>query len=152
MDADPKDLEAYLHAHIPLSAYMGVTVVSAGDDGVRLWAPLEPNLNHRGTVFGGSASALAILAGWTLVHARMRRMPFPVRIVIRRNAVEYDRPLPEAFEAFCPSPPDEVWEAFEEALARRSKARLTVSATLASGGETVGSFTGEYVVLRLDAA
>jgi hypothetical protein len=49
-------LEQYLHEHIPLSAAMGVKVVQADPQCVVLTAPLAPNINHRDTVFGGSAS------------------------------------------------------------------------------------------------
>ena len=59
---DTKSLENYLHEHIPLSKAMGVTVRSVSGEAVTLAAPLAPNINHRETVFGGSASALAILA------------------------------------------------------------------------------------------
>ena len=60
------DIEHYLHAHIPLSLAMGVKVLSSSREAVRLSAPLAPNINHRATVFGGSASAVALLAAWAL--------------------------------------------------------------------------------------
>jgi len=51
------ELESYLHAHIPLTRAMQVSVVSVEPDSVLLSAPLAPNTNHRDTVFGGSAAA-----------------------------------------------------------------------------------------------
>jgi thioesterase domain-containing protein len=62
-------LEEYLHGHIPLSRAMQVSVRELTDELVVLGAPLAPNMNHRSTVFGGSASALAILAAWSLLYA-----------------------------------------------------------------------------------
>ena len=67
-----QDLEHYLHEHIPLSRAMQAQVLAASTEGITLGAPLAPNINHRETVFGGSASALAILAAWALVHTRLR--------------------------------------------------------------------------------
>ena len=93
------ELESYLHAHIPLSSAMGVTVRSANDEAVVLHAPLGPNINHRDTVFGGSASALAILAGWSLVHLRLTKEGVSPRIVIQRNTVEYNAPMLGDFDA-----------------------------------------------------
>ena len=78
-------VEAYLHEHIPLSAAMGTRVVRADPAEVRLEAPLEPNLNHRATAFGGSVAALAILAGWTVVHLRLRTEGVEARTVIQRS-------------------------------------------------------------------
>lgn len=149
MTPDVHPVEAYLHAHIPLSKHMEVTVVRADREGVRLRAPLEPNINHRGTVFGGSASALAILAGWTMMHVRLQALPFPVRIVIRQNEIDYLRPISGVFEAVCMPPEEAVWQALTEMLARRSKGRVRLDVTLLSGEETVATFSAEYVALRL---
>ena len=56
------ELQDYLRTRIPLAHAMGVEVRSLGEAGIELYAPLAPNTNHRDTVFGGSASAVAILA------------------------------------------------------------------------------------------
>jgi len=56
----PSELQTYLHQHIPLSQAMQFTVVEASLQQVVLTAPLAPNINHRETVFGGSASAVAV--------------------------------------------------------------------------------------------
>jgi thioesterase domain-containing protein len=86
------ELEAYLHGHIPLSAAMQVSVDAVSIDGVTLRAPLAPNINHRDTVFGGSASAVAILAAWSLLHARMRGEGIAARLVIQSNMMDYALP------------------------------------------------------------
>mgnify|MGYP006388543281 CR=1 FL=1 len=66
------ELERYLHREIPLSAAIGVRVEVAGPGGVVLAAPLEPNVNHRGTAFAGSISALGMLTAWATVQLRLR--------------------------------------------------------------------------------
>jgi thioesterase domain-containing protein len=70
---DLTEIKTYLYEHIPLSKAMEVDVVDASVDKVVLRAPLAPNINHRATVFGGSASALAILAAWTLLYVRLQQ-------------------------------------------------------------------------------
>ena len=52
---------------------MGVEVIEAAWNGVTLRAPLAPNINHRETVFGGSASAVAILAAWAILYVRLQQ-------------------------------------------------------------------------------
>ena len=86
------ELEAYLHGHIPLSAAMQVSVDAVAADGVTLRAPLAPNINHRETVFGGSASAVAILAAWSLLHTRLLADGIAARLVIQSNTMDYDAP------------------------------------------------------------
>ena len=145
MPTDPGAAERYLHDHIPLSAEMGVEVRSIDDSGVRLWAPLSANVNHQSTVFGGSAAALAILAGWTLMWVRLREVGFPGGIVIQRSSIEYLSPLHSDFEAFCSAPSPADWEKFRGTLERRGRARLVLHAELHSEGERGGTFHGTYV-------
>jgi thioesterase domain-containing protein len=95
----PEELQSYLHNHIPLSAAMQVRVDAVSDDHVLLSAPLAPNINHRDTVFGGSASALAILSAWSLLHVRMRKSGVVARLVIQSNRMDYLKPVAGAFAA-----------------------------------------------------
>jgi thioesterase domain-containing protein len=146
----PRELEQYLHDHIPLSKAMAVSVQQAGDDAVVLGAPLAPNINHRDTVFGGSASAVAILAAWSLLHLRLRSAGLASRLVIQRNTMDYELPIAGAFTA-CSSlaQPDE-WPQFLRMLARKGKARTSVQAVLEHAGRVAGRLTGEFVALKQD--
>ncbi|WP_436054037.1 YiiD C-terminal domain-containing protein [Phenylobacterium sp. LjRoot225] len=53
-----------------MSKAMQVEVIAAKTDATILRAPLEPNINHRETAFGGSVSALAILSDASLWNCR----------------------------------------------------------------------------------
>lgn len=147
----PSEATAYLRRHIPLSADMGVTVVVCDSAGVTLRAPLAPNINHRATVFGGSASAVAILAAWTWLHFTLRAAGEPSRLVIQQNTVDYLAPIPADFEARCAAPSGPVLEKFLRTLRRHGKARCAVAAKLTCGGAEVARFSGDYVAVRLEA-
>lgn len=144
-------LQKYLHDHIPLSKAMQVAVVSVAEDTVVLAAPLAPNINHRDTVFGGSASALAILSAWALLHTRLSDAGIDSRLVIQRNSMSYELPMDGGFSArsFFDQPQD--WNVFTRMLARKGKARIAVSAVLEFGGQVAGRFSGEFVALGSDA-
>lgn len=141
-------VEAYLHEHIPLSQAMAVRVLACDEKGVRLVAPLAPNVNHRGTVFGGSASALAMLAGWALLHARIADLPGDTRLVIRRNTMEYDKPIDGDVEAWCASPGEYTLSQFDAALADRGKARVELGVDVQTAGRSAATFRGVYVAVR----
>ena len=140
-------LERYLHEHIPISRHLGASVVEAGAERVRLRAPLAPNLNHRDTAFGGSLSALAILAGWAWLHLRLEERGHRGRIVIMRSTMEFLAPAEGDFEARCGAPAPERWELFVRTLERRGRARLGLDAQLAVGDRPVATFRGQYVAL-----
>jgi thioesterase domain-containing protein len=141
------ELAGYLHQHIPLSAAMQVGVVAVTPQSVVLSAPLAPNINHRETVFGGSASALAILAAWSLLHTRMRAEGLQGKLVIQRNAMDYRAPILGGFTARS-SLDESDWQAFARMLARKGKARISVRSVLEAGGAEMGCLEGEFVALH----
>ena len=143
----PGELAHYIHEHIPLSKAMGVSVVAVEDDAIILQAPLEPNLNHRQTVFGGSASALAILASWALLHVRLQAAGIADRLVIQRNTMEYKHPILGQFTARSMLERPDAWRQFTVMLARRGRARITVVAVLEHMGRVAGRFSGQFVAL-----
>jgi thioesterase domain-containing protein len=144
---DARGLQDYLHAHIPLSAAMQVSVRAVDADGVTLAAPLAPNINHRETVFGGSASAVAILSAWSLLHTRMLADGVRARLVIQSNTMDYDKPIFGDFTARSSLAEPDQWPRFMRMLARMRRARLQVNSVLESDGAVVGRLTGEFVAL-----
>lgn len=140
-------LERYLHEHIPISRPLGVRVIEAAAEGVRLGAPLEPNLNHRHTAFGGSLSAVAILAAWSWIYLRLGGPGFRDRIVIQDHSVEYLAPAAGDFIATCTPPGGELWNRFERALARRGRARVTLHVDVHVERLLVARCRGRYVAL-----
>ena len=118
-------------------------------DGLLLSAPLAPNINHRDTVFGGSAAALATLAAWSLVHTRLLTAGKPSRLVIQRNTMSYEQPISGDFmaRAFISGP--ESWQSFMRLLERKGKARITASSELLFDGQVVGRFEGDFVALSV---
>jgi thioesterase domain-containing protein len=148
----PIELEQYLHAHIPLSKAMAVSVVSVEQSTVVLRAPLAPNINHRETVFGGSASALAILAAWSLLHTRLHAEGIASRLVIQRNTMEYEQPIHGEFTAQSTLEQPASWQQFTRTLARKGKSRIAVVSVLRHDGQVVGRFTGEFVALGATGA
>lgn len=144
-----RELQNYLHAHIPLSKAMDVVVLNATLESVTLSAPLAPNINHRATVFGGSASALAILAAWTSLHVRLTRAGIDARVVIQSNTMHYAQPMAGAFTASARAGDAATWQRFDATLSRRRRARITVTATLKCAGVVAGEFTGDFVAFAV---
>ena len=145
------DVERYLHDHIPITKAMFITVVRADTSGVELAAPLAPNINHRSTVFGGSAISVAILAAWTLVHLwtleldRLGRH----RVVISRTAMDYLAPIQGDFSVSC-TPPADTFDRFTRALERRRRGAVDLTARVTADGLDAASFSGSYVAMRLE--
>lgn len=124
-----------------------MSVVSINDESAILEAPLLPNINHRETVFGGSASALAILSAWALLHTRMMKEIANCGLVIQQSTMDYKKPIRGTFQAHATLDQPGQWGNFLKSLRRRGKARLDVSSVLECAGEVVGKLHGRFVAL-----
>ena len=147
-EPNAREIERYLHEHIPLSRAMGVSVREVTNERVLLGAPLAPNINHRETVFGGSAAALAMLACWTLLRVRLQAATIDARVVVRRGELDFQEPLAGEFEALCELEEPASWQAFERILRRRGRARIGLSAMLMHAARPCVSFRGEFAAIR----
>lgn len=147
MRVDPADIQAYLHEHIPMSLAMQASVLQADWDTVVLRAPLAPNINHRETVFGGSASTLAILSAWSLLHVRLKILGTTGNLVIQRNSMDYLQPMSDAFQASAEIENNSGWDKFLMILKRRNRSRISISAVLKCAGEISGRFRGDFVAI-----
>jgi thioesterase domain-containing protein len=144
------EITRYLHEHIPLTKALGAAVEAYDHVSVRLVAPLGPNLNHRNTAFGGSLSALAILAGWTLLHLALRERGIGAQIVIQRSEMVFDAPVATDLAVTATLPPPEQWDRFLTTLRRHRRARVRLRCTIGAtpGGAGAGAHEGVYVALR----
>lgn len=145
---NPNELETYLHEHIPLSSAMQVSVLEVTPEHLVLGAPLPPNINHRETVFGGSASALAILSAWALLHTRLAAVGISSTLVIQRNTMTYEKAITGRFTATATTPTDEVWQAFMRMLQRKGRGRISVASVLMQDGNVAGRLEGDFVALN----
>lgn len=145
----PAELQTYLHAHIPLSKAMEVEVIAATPDGIELSAPLAPNVNHRGTAFGGSIATLATLAGWSLLRVRLGDYaPLP-HLVIQRSSMEYLLPIEGAFSAAVSYPAEADWTDFLARLEARGRARLNLAVEVFADRQLAARMTGVFVALKV---
>jgi len=144
------EITAFVHARIPSTATLGARVVHHDGATLGLAAPLAPNVNHRGTAFGGSLSALAILSGWLLLHLQLRERGVSARLVIQRSAFDYQAPVDGDFTATAALPAPGAWDRFLRTLERHRSARVTVPSTIASASGVGGRHEGTFVATRVD--
>jgi thioesterase domain-containing protein len=143
---DHAELESYLHGKIPLARAMGVKV-GAGEPGTLvLTAPLEPNHNHLGTAFGGSLSAIATLAAYSLLWVELGDRTG--HIVVHRSEIVYHHPVRGDIRAICRRPADAALAEFRRSYSEAGKARIRLRATIEHGGRVCVEFAGDFVALR----
>lgn len=145
-----KQLENYLHEHIPLSKAMGIEVIEAVPEKVILGAPLADNINHKKTVFGGSLHAVATLACWSLLYINLKKMDSAqYQIVIADSQVSYQIPISSDFQVECKMPDQETWQRFAKILLAKGKARIKLSASISHHGQLAVDYHATFAAIQI---
>lgn len=147
-----QELNDYLTRHVPLFRAMQAHVEHADANRLALTAPLEPNLNDKGTAFGGSMAAIAALTGWAITTITLRDHGETAEIVIIDSTLRFLRPVRETIVAESIPPDAAAIETFIERYRQRGKARWTVEVVVRADGEPAMTFKGHYGVFRAEAA
>lgn len=143
-----KQIEEYLYTHIPVAMAMGIKVEEASPQRVILTAPLDVNINHKQTVFGGSLHAVATLACWSLLYINLRLVrKDDVQIVIASSNVDYLAPIDADFRVECCVPNEAIWERFIKMLESKGKARIQLSSTIVHKGRLAVDYRGMFVAI-----
>jgi thioesterase domain-containing protein len=143
----PRDLGVFLHEKIPLSGAMGVRVIEGGARFV-LEAPLEPNVNHLGTAFGGSLHALPTLACYAVVWTLLVEAGLDGHVVVKHSSARYRQPVSGPLRAVCVRPAAGLVATFIADLRRHRKARMELHATVeGANGRPAVEFSATFVAL-----
>ena len=143
----PKHLAELLKDKIKLYEHLGLEVVELTSSSVRFRVSLEENLNHKGTAFGGSIYAAAVLSAYALVLHGLRERKIPTdNIVIQKGEIQYLKPIESDFEVVCAFPNQDFANDFYNRLETtgRVKDTLTVKAQIAN--DTKATLKGTFVV------
>ncbi len=144
-------LQRLLDTQFPLARHMGVVVEAAERSGVVLRAPLQPNVNHTGTAFGGSLFAVAVLAGWGWVTCRLALDEIEADTVIQESHMRYLLPVRGALRASLRAPPESEVEKFRKMLQRSGRGRIGLRVDLDEGEKLAARFEGRFAALMRPA-
>lgn len=144
----PVELEKFLHAKIPLTRAMGVRVVESNARRLVLEAPLDKNINHLGTAFGGSLHALPTLACYAGLWTLLREAGIDGHVVVKRSQAYYRQPVKGPLRAAWERPSVAAVQAFLQDLSRHKKARMDLTAVVVGSAEKPAvEFSGSFVAV-----
>ncbi|OQX40423.1 MAG: hypothetical protein B0D91_00080 [Oceanospirillales bacterium LUC14_002_19_P2] len=111
---------------------------------LQLTCPLSPNINDKGTFFGGSMSALTTICGWTMTSLKALEAGVNCDAVIAEQNLQFLTPARSELTAICECTTPET---FTSCLQAGRRARLDLTVSLHSDGECVANFSGRYVAI-----
>lgn len=116
------ELEAIIHHLIPISVAMGVRVKTFDGSLLELTAPLQPNINHQSSAFGGSLTAISALTGWGMVQLQLGRLQQIGNTVVSHSEATFLKPVRS--ELLCRSTLPDSMDEFERDLSSTGRAEL----------------------------
>lgn len=140
-------LQTVLNKEIPITQALQVKVKGWTNNQLKLLLPLQPNVNHLSTAFGGSLYCGAVLAGWGWMHLRLKELGIEdAHIVIQDGQISYPYPVLGDAIVECYPPDEESWQKFVRVFERRSKGRLSLDTSIIYDGKKAVIFKGQFVV------
>ncbi len=145
------DYESYLeklfHADIPITGGMRIGVGAYDGKSLVLNAPLEPNVNDKGTAFGGSIFSLLVLSGWGLLHLKLKEEGIPAEVMIHKGEITYTLPVKAALTACCELPDAQSIGRFIQDVRTRARGKILLNASINCDNRTAVKFSGYYVAI-----
>jgi thioesterase domain-containing protein len=94
IDEKYKEILGYLETAVKIIEKMGIRIVELRDRYTKLSLPLEPNLNHIGTMYAGSLFSLAEFSGGVMFAVSFDITKyFPI---VKEMSIRYRRPAASA--------------------------------------------------------
>ncbi len=146
-DTERSWLTTVLTRDIPLGQAMALEITRLDASGISLSLPLGPNINDKGTAFGGAMASAMILAGWSLPRLLLRREGIDADLVIGRCELRFLSPVDQDFQAHCDWPDPASLTLFLDQLGRRGRGRLDLAPRVTCADKIVASLEARYAAL-----
>ena len=140
-----KEFQDWILASIPLLRAMELRFDDYAPGELIMSCPLAPNINDKGTGFGGSIGTLATICGWTFTMIEARMSDPEAEALIAEHSMKFVAPATDDLTAVCKAT---VPDSFHQKLASNRPAKLELSVQIQSDGKTVATFNGIYVARR----
>lgn len=140
-------LQEKLHTQIPLTKLMDIKIKDYNDVNLITTAPLEININDKGTAFGGSLSTMTIISSWSLCWLITNELGYKnTNIVVIKNENSYKRPVTKDLECFTIKPTKEEIALLKKKLDTKGSASIKIKSYIKEEKEVCVEFEGYYVI------
>lgn len=146
-DSAAAALESHIRETIPLADAMDLKVRRYTGDLLEMTAPLAPNVNDKGCVFGGSMASLLTLAGWGLIELSLRARKLECDIYVGDSHLRYREPVWTELRGTARFAEPGALDKLQRALNTRGKGRVDVVCELAGGEGAAAVLTARFVAM-----
>nr|WP_298378476.1 YiiD C-terminal domain-containing protein [uncultured Halomonas sp.] len=139
--------QRWLEEAIPMVGHLGITNMAWQGD-VLVWhLELGPNLNDKGTGFGGSLTAQTTLIGWCWTTLWLRAHGRVQDVVVANASQRFIAPVTADYRLECVPKNADGPEQLRERLNAKGKGRIALIQRLYAGDTLCLKAEGDYAVL-----
>ena len=139
--------QQWLSDAIPMVSALGINEVTRQGDMLTWQLALEPNLNDKGTGFGGALSAQTTLQGWCWVTLWLRERGIARDVVVAEATQRFLAPVTGDYCLVCTPAEPEGPAQLASKLSERGKGRISLTHQLYCGDILCLEANGSYAVL-----
>lgn len=143
------ELQEKLHNEIPMTKLMQLKIKKYDNKNLQTTAPLNINVNDKGTAFGGSLSTITIISAWSMCWLLAKELNIDSKnIVVIKNENSYLKPVTKDIECFTKKPSEEEISILKKKLERKESASIKIESKIIQNKETCVQFNGVYVIKK----
>ncbi|MGB5867063.1 MAG: YiiD C-terminal domain-containing protein [Arcobacteraceae bacterium] len=140
-------LQSKLHNEIPLTKLMQLEIQEYNDKKLITTAPLDININDKGTAFGGSLSTITIISSWSVCWLLSQELGYDCKnIVVIKNENSYLRPVTKDIICYTIKPNKDEIEIVKKKLETKGSASIKISSNIIEDDQTCVKFEGIYLI------
>jgi len=110
-------------------------------------APLNININDKGTAFGGSLSTITIISSWSMCWLISQELGFDSQnIVVIKNENSYLKPIKKDIVCHTIKPSISEINTLKEKLRNKGSASIKLKSQIIENNEICVEFDGVYVI------
>jgi len=136
-----------IHSQIPLTKHMKIDIIKYTKTQLFSTAPLDININDKGTAFAGSLSTLTTISSWGVCWLLMQELGFEnTAIVILKNETVFLKPVTKDINCVTQVPSKEEILKLKEKLLFKKSGSITIKSHIIEDAQECVSFEGIYVI------
>jgi thioesterase domain-containing protein len=144
-------MQKLIEHHIPITKSMGFKVYKIENFTAELSAPLQPNHNHKNTVFGGSLYAACAAACYAVLYnLQIEEKLDSFDLLLATGNSRYLKPVTEDFKVRATINTSE-WSILLSKLVKKGAGKITVNATVFTDSDPtiLCEFQGVFVLKKV---
>jgi thioesterase domain-containing protein len=141
------ELQNKLHDEILPTKTLDFRVDAMDGERLTLSAPLEVNINDKGTAFGGSIASLCTITGWCMCWTIAKLQDIECDMVVFESNMTYSRPITKDFIAEVLFPSEEQIQTIKAKMDEKGKASMELEVVINENGKNCVKYTGKYAFI-----